>query len=318
MAITLAEAKKNVQDDLQMGVIDEFRKSNWILDHLTFDDAVSPTGGGATMTYGYTRLLTQPTASFREINKEYTPSTVTKERHTVDLKIFGGSYEIDRVIANMGGIVNEVELQQSQKIKAAQALFNDTFINGDSAVDSNAFDGLDKALTGSSTEYNPTTAIDLSTSEKIDANYKAFLDVLDEFLMGLDGTPSFIAGNTKLIAKLRACARRSSMYQVTKDNWGGQVESYGAIPFVDLGAKPGVNDDVVATDGEAGTTSLYVARLGLDGLHGVSMAGVSPVQTWLPDYKTAGAVKKGEVEMIAAIALKASKAAGVLRNIKVK
>ena len=56
MAITLAEAQKNVQDALQMGVIDEFRKSSWLLDHVTFDDAVSPTGGGATLTYAYTRL----------------------------------------------------------------------------------------------------------------------------------------------------------------------------------------------------------------------------------------------------------------------
>ncbi len=47
-------------------------------------------------------------------------------------------------------------------------------------------------------------------------------------------------------------------------------------------------------------------------------AGVAPVQTWLPDFTTAGAVKKGEVEMNAAIALKASKAAGVFRGIKVK
>ena len=51
MAITLEEAKKNVQDDLQMGVIDEFQKSNYILEHITFDDAVSPTGGGATPSY---------------------------------------------------------------------------------------------------------------------------------------------------------------------------------------------------------------------------------------------------------------------------
>ena len=43
MAITLEEAKKNVQDDLQMGVIDEFQKSNYILEHIPFDDAVSPT-----------------------------------------------------------------------------------------------------------------------------------------------------------------------------------------------------------------------------------------------------------------------------------
>lgn len=320
MAITLAEASKNVQDALQMGVIDEFRKSNWILDNLTFDDAVSPTGGGATLTYSYTRLKTQPTAQFREINKEYTPSEVTKERHSVDLKVFGGSYQIDRVIANMGGIVSEVELQQAQKIKAAQALFNDTFINGDSGVDSKAFDGLEKALVGSSTEYNTgdSNIIDLSNSASITANYMTFLDMLDEFLTGLDGTPSFIAGNSKLIAKLRACARRASMYQVTKNDWGQQVEAYGNIPFVDLGAKAGSNEDVIKTDAIKGTTSLYVARLGLDGLHGVSIAGVSPVQTWLPDFSTSGAVKTGEVEMNAAIALKASKAAGAFRNLKVK
>lgn len=318
MAVTLAEAKKNVQDDLQMGVIDEFMKSNWILEHLTFDDAVSPTGGGTTPTYAYTRLLTQPTAAFRAINTEYTPQEVTKQRYTVDIKVFGGSYEIDRVLASFGGIVSEVELQQAQKIKAAQALFNDTFINGDSATNANAFDGLDKAVTGSSTEFNASgNAIDLSTSAMVDAHYKEFLDMLDEFLMTLDGEPSCLMGNTKLIARLRACARRTSMYQVTKDDWGKQVESYGNIPFVDMKAKPGTNDDVIATDGTAGTTSLYVARLGLDGLHGVSFAGVAPVQTWLPDFSTAGAVKKGEVEMNAAIALKATKAAGVFRKIKV-
>lgn len=318
MAITLEEARKNVQDDLQIGVIDEFRKSNWILDHLTFDDAVSPTGGGATPTYSYTRLKTQPTAQFRSINTEYVPSEVTKERHSVDIKVFGGAYEIDRVIASMGGIVSEVELQQAQKIKAAQALFNDTFINGDSAVDTNAFDGLEKALAGSSTEYNTAGVVDLSTAQAVTENYQEFLDMLDEFLTGLDGVPSLLAGNTKLISKIRACARRAAMYQVTKNDWGAQVEHYGNIPFVDLGAKPGSNDDVVGTDAEKGTTSLYAARLGLDGLHGVSFAGVAPVQTWLPDFTTAGAVKKGEVEMNAAIALKASKAAGVFRNVKVK
>lgn len=72
MAVTLAEAKKNVQDALQMGIIDEFRKSSYLMDHITFDDCVSPTGGGTTMTYGYTRLLTQPTAAFRAVNSEYT------------------------------------------------------------------------------------------------------------------------------------------------------------------------------------------------------------------------------------------------------
>lgn len=321
MAITLAEASKNVQDDLQAGVIDEFRKSNWIMDHITFDDVVSPVGGGATMTYSYARLKTQPTAGFRAVNTEYVPHTTEKELFHTTLKVFGGSYEIDRIIAAMGGIASEVELQQAQKIKAANALFNDTFINGDSAVDVNAFDGLEKALVGSSTEYNGAAGdavIDLSTSALITANYTQFLDMLDEFLTGLDGTPSFIGGNAKLIAKLRACARRAGMYLTSKSDIGTQIESYGSIPFVDLGAKAGSNTDVIATDAGTGLTSLYVGRLGLDGLHAVSMAGQMPVKTWLPDFTNSGAVKKGEVEMTAAIALKATKAAGVFRKIKVK
>lgn len=318
MAITLAQAKLNVQDALQMGVIDEFAKSNFLFNNLTFDDCVSPTGGGATLTYGYTRLITQPTADFRAVNSEYTPQDVTRQRYTTDLKLFGGSFEVDRVISNMGGIIDEVTLQMQQKIKAASALFNDTVINGDSAVNANAFDGLNKAITGSSTEYNITTAIDLSTSAMVTANYTAFLDMLDEFLGGLNGEPSFIGGNTKLIAKIRACARRAGMYMTSKNDFGQQIEAYGNIPLVDLGAKAGTNNPVVDIDGVTGETSLYAVRLGLDAFHGISMAGVAPVQSWLPDFKTAGAVKKGEVEMVAAVALKATKAAGAFRKIKVQ
>lgn len=318
MPVTLSEAKKNVQDALTQGVIDEFQKNNFLLANMTFDDAVSPTGGGATLTYGYTRLITQPTAQFRAVNSEYTPQEVTKQRYTVDLKVFGGAFELDRIIAGMGGIADEVQLQMSQKIKAAQALFNDTVINGDSAVDAEYFDGLDKALTGSATELIPTSAIDLSTSAATDTNYNVFLDILDEFLMGLDGKPSAIMGNTKLIAKIRAVARRAGAYMITKNEFGENVESYNEIPLVDLGAKAGTNDPVVGTNQATGETSLYVARLGLDGFHGVSMAGMPPVRAWLPDFSTAGAVKKGEAEMVAAVALKRTKAAGVMRKIKVQ
>ncbi|MFB6364254.1 major capsid protein [Paenibacillus elgii] len=317
MAVTLSEAKKNVQDALQMGVIDEFRKSNWLLNNLTFDDAVSPTGGGATLTYGYTRLLTQPKASFRAINTEYAPQEVTKQKHSVDLKVFGGTFEIDRIIAGMGGIVSEVTLQMEQKIKAAQALFNDTVINGDIAVDETAFDGLEKALTGSSTEYIPGTVIDLSTSAAIDTNFQVFLDALDEFLAELDGPADAMLMNKKMRSKIRACARRSAAYQISIDEWGRNVEKYNGIPLIDVGEKPGTNSMVIPIDPTARTTSLYAVRLGLNGFHGVSMAGQPPVRTWLPDFTTAGAVKKGEVEMVSAIALKATKAAGVMRKIKV-
>lgn len=316
MAVTLAQAKLNVTDDLQAGIIDEFAKSSYILNNIPFHDCVSPMGGGATLSYGYTRLITQPTAQFRAVNAEYTPSEVQKQRYVTDLKVFGGAYEVDRIIANMGGLADEVALQSSQKVKAASALFSDTIINGNSSVDANVFDGLDVAITGTDTEFIPSAAIDLSTSEKVTANATAFVDALDEWLGTMDGVTALM-GNSKMIAKFRAVARRMGMYQATKDNFGNKVEQYGSIPFVDLGAKPGSNDPIVGIN-ESGETTLYAVRFGMDGFHAISMAGQPPVKIWLPDFSTAGAVKKGEVEMVAGCALKSTKAAGAFRKIKVQ
>lgn len=314
MAITLEDVQLTTPDALCAQVIDEFRKSNYLFNAMVFDDAASPTGGGATMSYAYTRVTTQPTASARALGSEYTPQEAKKQRFCVDLKALGGSFEIDRVLADMGGVINEVQFQIGQKVKATQALFCDMMINGDRDKDENGFDGLDKALTGSDTEM--MTSIDLSTSASITANYMAFLDALDEMIGKLDGAPTCLMGNSAMVAKLRACARRATMYQTNVDSWGRQIECYGALPIIDLGAKAGSNDPIVAT--ESGETSLYVVRLGLDGFHGVSVAGQSPIKTWLPDFSTAGAVKRGEVEMVAAVALKASRAAGVLRGVKVE
>lgn len=316
MAVTLAQAKLNVTDDLQLGIIDEFAKSSYIMNNIPFHQCVSPVGGGATLTYGYTRLVTQPVAEFRSVNSEYNTHEVEKQRYTTDLKVFGGAFEVDRLIANMGGIADEVALQSSQKVKAASALFSDTLINGNSSADANVFDGLDVAVTGTDTEYIPAANIDLSTSDAVTANATAFVDQLDEWLGTMEGVSAILC-NAKMAAKMRAVARRMGVYQLTKNDFGQAVEHYGNIPFVDLGAKAGSNDPIVGID-EDGTTSIYAVKFGMDGFHAISMTGEAPCKIWLPDFSTAGAVKKGEVEMVAGCALKSTKAAGVFRGIKVK
>ena len=152
MAVSLAEAKNNTQEDYDPAVIDEFRKESAVLDSMIFDDAVNPAGGGATLTYGYRRLSTQATAATRELNTEYTPQNVETTKHNVDLVVLGGAFEIDRVIAGLGPAASAaVQLNITQKVKAASTKFQDLIINGDVATDANGFDGLDKALTGSST-----------------------------------------------------------------------------------------------------------------------------------------------------------------------
>ena len=154
------------------------------------------------------------------------------------------------------------------------------------------------------------------TSDKVTANAVAFVDQLDEWLGELDGIDAILC-NAKMAAKFRAIARRVGQYQVTMDNFGRKVEHFGDIPFIDLGAKAGSNNPIVGIND--GVTSLYAVRFGMDGFHGVSMAGQpAPMRIILPKWDTAGAVKQGEVEFIAGCALKSTKAAGVLRNIKVQ
>lgn len=335
MPITLAEAKNNVQMDYDPFVIDEFRKVSPFMDLLQFDDAVNPSPAGGTLTYGYRRLKTQATAATRAINSEYTPQNVTTERHSVELAVMGGSFEVDRVIArNLGtGAGDAVTLNMQQKIKSTVAKFNDQVINGDTAVDAAGFDGLDKALTGTATEIGLTTVTNWADLDTNAAAPQVALDTLDDFLELLNGPASVIVGNRRALGRIRAIARRAGLY--TRDPFEGLLdrngrpverEQYGNITFVDAGEKPGTNDAVIPVEtrtvggtSTTGLTDLYAIRLDLlDGFHGVATVGSQLVESWLPDFSTAKAVKTGEVELgPIAVALKATKGAAVLRNVKV-
>lgn len=325
MAVTLAEAKNNALEDYDPFVIDEFRKSSVILDSLIFDDAVNPAGGGATLDYSYRRQETQPTAEFRAINTEYLPSTTTTKKYSTTLAVLGGAFEIDRILANIGPKgSDEVTRNINDKVKAAITLFQDTVINGDTGVNDKAFDGLDKALTGSSTEMKPTSDTYDWTDLEGEKGNKA-IDTLDEFLDLLDGTPTIVVGNKKALARVRAMVRRTSMY--VREPIDGLVnangrpisrESYGGILFADAGEKAGSNDPIIPI-ALNGTTSLYAYRVGLDGFCGITTTDGTLVKTWLPDFTQPGAVHRGEVELgPVGVALKATKAAGVLRKIKVR
>lgn len=325
MPVSLAQAAQNAVTDLDLNVIDEFR-TNAILDLLTFDDAVNPIGGGGVLTYGYTRLATLSTAAFRAVNSEYAPQEVTTQRYNVDLKQLGGSFQVDRILTGIGPAATaSVALNLSQKIKSTQALFGDSVINGDSAVTANSFDGLSKALAGSTTE--DTTAYDWSGTMDETKSYLV-LETLDDLIGKLNGEPGAIIANKKAINRIKSAARRTSQFTSVPGPRNTMVDSYGGIRLIDAGFKAGSATDVIpvrtsAVTGPpalaAGSTDIYAVRFGLDGFHGVSTNGGALVKTWLPDFSVAGAVKTGEVELgPVAVALKATKAASVLRNVKVQ
>lgn len=329
MPVTLAQAKLNTTDDVDVHVINEFQKQGWLVANLPFHDVVNAAGAGGTLTYGYTRQITQASAGFRALNAEYTPAEVTKARYTTDLKPLGGSFQIDRVLDAMAAAA-ETEFQMVNKVAGANAAFNDAVINGDTAVDANGFDGLSKALTGSSTELGAAAGTDWTSIAAGNDTAFGALDVVDELVHLLNGPATALLGNTKLLSKLRAVARRANMYTsspvvINENDPNGSilVEQFGNVVLVDMGTKAGTSTDVIpvtskTVDSVAGNyTDLYAVRLGLDAFHGVSMAGQPLIKTWLPDFSTAGAVKTGEVELgPVSVALKATKGAAVRRNIR--
>lgn len=315
---TLAQAKELSQDKLTNYVIDEFRKSP-LLDAMVFDDTVKPQGG-STMTYVYNRVKTMATAAGRAINSEYTPQQADTKQVTVNLKVFGGSFQLDRVIANYEKqVLDLVKFQLDQKTRAVRTLFQDWFINGDSTADATSFDGLAKALKGSSTEVTleDNTLLQLDSAANVKANWQSFLYELRQVEKLLDGEPGVIAVNNDLFAVFQSVADLSTQFQQTKTELGTQIVKYGNAMIMKLGDKPGTSDPIIATDAAKGTTDMYLFRIGLDAVHGVTPEGTKEPKIFLPDMTRPGAVKTGEVEMVAAMAVKATKSAAVLHGIQV-
>ena len=320
MAITLAEAKVGMTDKVDQQVIDTFRRSSLLLDRLTFDNCISPGTGGSTLAYGYIQLKTPATAAVRTINTEYTPGEAKREKKSTNAIIMGGSFQIDRVLQNTSGAVDELAFQAEQKIKATANYFHNLVINGTSASSgtgyvTNTFDGLKKLLNGTSNEI--TSGVGLTTSAELDSNYNAFLDEMDGFISSLDGTASMLLMNHAMLVKLRSIARRAGYYERDKDDFGRVVETYAGVPMVDMGKyyNGTATVDVVGTD--SGKTSIYAVGLGLDGFHGISPSGTGVIQSYMPDLNAPGAVKTGEVELVAGVALKNTLKAAVLKGIAI-
>lgn len=327
MPITLAEAKVGMADRVDQMIVDEFRRSSLLLDRLVFDNAISPGTGGSTLTYGYIQLKTPSTAAVRAINSEYTAGEAKRQEKTAKAVIMGGSFEVDRVLQSTSGAVDELAFQAAQKIKATSNYFHNLVINGTSASSGdgfvvNTFDGLRKLLNGTSNVFD--TTIDLSDSTKLDSNSNAFIDQLDQLVHSIDGETSMLFMNGDMLLKVRAAARRAGYYERTKDDFGRVVETFAGIPLLDVGKyyNGTASVDVIGTStpsaAAAGTSSIYAVSIGLDGFHGISPTGNSVISSYMPDLTAPGAVKKGEVELVAGVVLKNTLKAAALNGIVLK
>lgn len=332
MPVTLAQAQVNTQSDVDYAVYDSFRRNSWFWDHLVFDDTVTPGSTGASLTYSYTRKVTGASAAPRAINSEYTPGKATRTQVSNSLIPLGGSYELDRVIAQLGpAATNEIVFQSMElQIAARERLVRES-LYGDTSVDANTFNGLSKILTGTATE---ATTLDLrAVTINTQALANAALDAIDLWLSTIipsnvgGMTPSdpnglpigvrAILGNTRSILRLRNIFRWATLLQSSRDNFDQPVDSYNGWTLVDLGNRAD-NSAPIIPFSNATTTEIYAVCFGLDSFHMASAAGVPLMRDLPPRFDLPGAVKLGELEIgpISPV-LKSTLACGVYRSVQV-
>ena len=314
--LTLAQAQALSQSKLTNTVVDEFRKSA-LLDKLIFDDNAT-SNGGASFTYSYNRITTQPTAASRLLNFDYDAQETGTTQASARLAILGGRFQIDRALAaNEHQVVDLIKFQMEQKAKATVAEFHNQFINGVAVQtpDAGEFDGLDLILAGAGNQVITAGSLDLNDSTAITANAPAFADFMRRARARLMRAPDVWLMNNDMYAVWQSVMDRLGINTATKAEYGYEVSQWGPSLVMPLGDRPGSTTPIIPTAN--GLTSIYGVCLGMDGVPGIAPAGPL-VKTYTPNFQTnSNPVQDGEVEMIAGVAVKALSSIVSVDNLRI-
>ncbi|MGE3857451.1 MAG: major capsid protein [Dehalococcoidia bacterium] len=253
MALTLAEGAKLSNDVLLEGVIETVINDSPVLQRMPFIEIV---GNGLT----YNRENVAATAGFYAVGDTWSESTPTFTQVTAALKILGGDADIDNYLARTRSNVQDLEAAVvAMKAKAVQQQFDDTFVNGDTGSDADAFDGIDALCTAGQTVSMGTDGAALTLSK---------LDELIDTVRG--GKPDMLLVSRRTRRALSALSRATGgVVEQDRDEFGRMVQYYDGIPV-------GVND-YIADDQTQGAnddcSTIYAVQFGEGGLVGLSGPG---------------------------------------------
>lgn len=295
MAVTLEDLAQNSNDKLAQGFINEMITDSYLLGAMTFDDCMTPSGT-SDMVYAYRRVTTNATATFRALNAEPTISDAKTTRKTSNVGILTSSWQMDRVARDAAPDLLELKMEEAKN--AIIRKFNAQCMEGVADTSTGAWVGLSTELRGGATEVTSATALTSITQ----AAALAYSQELDAMLSGLIRTPDVLLVSPAQQVKLSAIARVLGIGANTIEYMGKQLTAWNNIPIQ------------VLRDGAISNGDVYALCLGLDEFHGVTLKGGNAIEVHEPDWAMPGAVKTGDAEFVCGIALKNSKAAGVLRE----
>ena len=169
---------------------------------------------------------------------------------TATLSILGGDADVDNYLATTRSNIQDLEAAVVQlKARAIQHKFEDTFINGDTDSDADAFDGIDVLATGSQALTMGQNGGTLT------------LDKLDELIDTVKGgKPDMLLMSRRSRRKLNSLARASGSGIVVsdRDEFGQMVQYYDGIPVNDW-----ISDaQTVGTSTDCSTVFAYQAGEG--------------------------------------------------------
>jgi len=258
MAITLTEAAKLSNDVLLKGVIDSVIYESPVLRLLPFIEIV-----GNALTYN--RVNQYPTVAFYDVADSWGEGGPTFTQITATLKIAGGDADVDNYIKGTRQNIQDIEAAViALKAGALANKFEDTFVNGDTAVDAKSFDGVIKACVSGQAVSMGTNGDTLSFAK------------LDEMIDKVKpGKPALLLMSRRSRRKLRALARAAGTnLTIGKGTLGEEVEYWGDIPLY-------INDwlsDALTVGTSSDCSTILAMKLGEGAVAGLSAPGLLQVE----------------------------------------
>jgi hypothetical protein len=258
MGLTLIEAAKYENRLEHLAVLKTFSEGE-LLARLPFMNIA-----GSGLFYSAEQEL--PSVGFRAVNEGYTQSYGVVDQRAEAVHLFGGDVDVDRSIVDLMGPEARAS-QIEMKVRSMRLTLEATVINGDTAANPRAFDGLSKRLPPGN-----AMAIDNSAGGGA-AGAPLDFDRLDELIDSVNayGGSKVLVMSKAMRRQLNALARSTmggGVYQTSTNSYGMTVHRYQDcdILTVDRDAQ-GV--EVMGYDEAGGTSSIYCCTFGDQGVTGL-------------------------------------------------
>jgi hypothetical protein len=264
MAITLINSAIGLKSDMQIGMVEEFARSNVVTEFVPVVPVMD------TFMHNYMREKSTGTTAVRDINDTYTASNSEYEKKQTQLKIIGGKYTIDRQLDTQ----EERARQAIGKAKNAAGTVQKLFFDGDASA--NEFDGLNVFCSDMSNTTNCGAVTTGYATLASAANARTFLADIKGLLEEVRGDRLvyFMSLRMRNLIEQAIVLAGASQLIGRKDEYFGTIQTFDEVPIL-ITSKDGSNNEILAfdetsPDGATATDcgSIYLANL--DELSGVT------------------------------------------------